>query len=307
MREDHIEDLRAYQKRLVQDEFARGAYQEVLAALTTLDSKEDRRIAAVSHYELMKRDSAIGDLISARQHGAEVERLAGEDRGIRALATERLRLLSRKPRGVSVPLAFNPGVILIGGLGGIVVLGKYHARGAMDGLTEAILLLKKAPEEMDEAQSRARPDLIDRLGLMMSDALARSQVLDSVDLIVPIPPDPDRYSARLYHPPEAVGKAIAKYSTIPCIADVLVKLRSTRDLRGISGPTDRALEIEGSMEANEARIHLVEGRVMLLIDDVVTYGTHFREAKNVLTDAGAAAVYASALATAHGQPEPRPR
>ncbi len=306
MREDHIENLRAYQKHLVQDEFDRGAYEEVLAALPIIDSDQDRRMAAVSHYELMKRDCAVGDFITAREHGAEVERLAVSDRTIRALATERLKLMHRRPLDVDVPSAFNPGVILIGGLGGIIVLGKYQARGRADGLTQAILLLKRAPEEMEEAEQGARPALIDRLGLLMWDALRRSHVLDSVDLIVPIPPDPGRYSARLYSSPEAFGKAVAKYSTTPCFADILVKLRSTRDLRSMSGRVERASEIEGSMGVRDERGHLLERRTVLVVDDVVTYGTHFREAKNVLMDAGAAAVHAAALSTAHGQPEPLP-
>lgn len=307
MQEDHVKDLKAYQSQLVQQEFRRGAFEDVLEALPSPGNDQDRQMVAISHYELMKRDCANGHFASAREHAAAAEGLAAGDRSTRVFVTERLKLMRHRPRHAEVPLAFDPGLILIGGLGGVVVLGKYQARGRQGGLTEAVLLLKKAPEEMEMVQREVRPSLIDRLGLLMWDALRRSHIAASIDLVIPIPPDAGRYATRLYHPPEAIAKALANHSTIPCIADILVKLRPTRSLRSISDPSERAIEIEGSMGVQETRSHLLAGRIVLLVDDVVTYGTHFREAKRVLMEAGAASVYAAALTTAHGQPEPLPQ
>lgn len=67
-------------------------------------------------------------------------------------------------------------------------------------------------------------------------------------------------------------------------------------------PEDRARELADSMAINKERSFLILDRVVLLVDDIVTYGTHFREAKRMLITAGARSVQAIALATAHGRP-----
>ena len=52
------------------------------------------------------------------------------------------------------------------------------------------------------------------------------------------------------------------------------------------------------------RRHLIEGLSILLVDDVVTYGTHFREAKRVLDAYSGLNIYACALATARHNFDP---
>ncbi len=55
------------------------------------------------------------------------------------------------------------------------------------------------------------------------------------------------------------------------------------------------------MEVDRGRQFMIKDRYVLLVDDIVTYGTHFREAKLVLMQAGAKVVNACALAAAHGE------
>jgi len=302
MGSDYQEVLRKLRKRLSREESRRDDQSSDTAALQSLGSPEERDMAAKSQYQLAKEACAKGDFSSGRDHAAAVERLAPSDRSLRTLNSQRLTLLKQRPNVMDAPSAFDPGVVHVDGLGDVVVLGRYEARGRRGGLTEAVLLLKKAPEELDSDQRNARETLIDRLGLIMWEALKRTAIGRTADVLIPVPPDFERFSTRLYHPPDATAKALSKYSTIPTALDVLIKLRPTRSLRGLSGRSEREIEIRGSMGVSEANSHIIQGKCALVVDDVVTYGTHFREAKGVLIGAGAGSVHAIALATAHGHP-----
>lgn len=302
MGSDYQEVLRKLRNRLIRKESRRDDNSSDTAALQGLDSPEERDMAAKSQYQLAKDACAKGDFSSSRDHAVAVERLAPSDRSLRTLNSQRLRLLRRRSNVIDAPTAFDPGVVRVTGLGDVVVLGRYESRGRRGGLTEAILLLKKAPEELDSVQRNAREALIDRLGLIMWEALKRTAIARTVDVLIPVPPDSERFSTRLFHPPDATAKSLSKYSTIPATLNVLVKLRLTRSLRGLSGRSERELEIRGSMGVSETNSHIIQGKCVLLVDDVVTYGTHFREAKGVLIGAGAGSVHAIALATAHGHP-----
>jgi predicted amidophosphoribosyltransferase len=155
---------------------------------------------------------------------------------------------------------------------------------------------------MEEAERSARPVLIDRLGHLLWEALRRTEAGRQADLMVPIPPDAGRFATRLYHPPDAIAKSLAKYSAIPVDTSALIKTRATQSLRTLDGDWQRDQEIVGSMEITGPKATSIRDKQVLLIDDVVTAGTHFREARRALRAAGAGRVYAAALSTARGSP-----
>ncbi len=115
------------------------------------------------------------------------------------------------------------------------------------------------------------------IGHKLFELLGARRLLQQVDLILPIPADPERYSIRGYNQQGEMAKALSLYSFIPMYADVLQKTRSTRSIHNLSTPAERMSELEDSMKVAENRMHLVEARTVLLIDDVVTYGTHFKQ------------------------------
>lgn len=67
-------------------------------------------------------------------------------------------------------------------------------------------------------------------------------------------------------------------------------VRSEVSRQALYRPDVRAAELRGSMFIEQSRQHLVEGSLVLLLDDVVTHGTPLNEARTVLLEAGAAEV-----------------
>jgi predicted amidophosphoribosyltransferase len=117
-----------------------------------------------------------------------------------------------------------------------------------------------------------------------------------IDLIAPIPVDPSRFTVRRYSQQEAIARALEAHGIIPSIPDLLERTRETRSLRGLS-PAERQVELAGTMALSARWSHLVQGLTILLVDDVVTYGTHFREAKKTLAEGDPGTILGCAVAT----------
>lgn len=278
--------------------FEQGDWSGALEALGDANTAADKALAARCHYELMKEAcTEESGLAKARSHAKSVIQSGGASRAQSYLSDQRLRLLQRDPPAVTWERPFTPGRVSVPGVGSVPVLGIYPSRGHSGNLRDEVLLLKKAPEELDARQDRLRPRLIQAIGFELFRVLCRLDVLRSVDLILPMPADFERFATRGFNQAELIAQPLAVYAVIPCLGNVLVKVRGTRDLRGLS-PPDREVELAGTMAVADKRGHLVEDQSVLLVDDVVTYGTHFTEARRLLMEAGARQVTACALATA---------
>ncbi len=219
---------------------------------------------------------------------------------MRSLAQERLNILRRElPSYDNAPLVhFEPGFLNVDNILHIPVLGMYGIRGLKGTLNDLIHLLKKAPEELDSREERTRPLTINMIGYKLFKLLHYCKFLHQVDLILPIPADAERYSTRGYNQQGEIARALSAYSSIPMYTNVLQKIRPTRSIHTLSSAIERESELAGSMNVPQDKLYLVEVKVVLLIDDVVTYGTHFKEARKVLLEAGAQSVLASAVAAA---------
>ena len=303
MSSDFLSQLDVIRRRAAGRYLASGDWAAALDAMGEITTPEQRGSAVKCHYELSKAEAAMGNWDSARAHASAVERLREGGKALRFLNAQRIRLLADGRPSAATAASFAPGIVRVSGIGSVPVLGRYEARGRSGPLTEVIRLLKKAPEELTDAEQGARLEVIRRVAQQLCALLRDAGMLGNVDLLVPIPPDAERYAVRGYHPPEAIAKAMALETAIPLVANALVATRATRSVRGLAAH-ERQPEIAGSMGIHPDRAFIIEGAKALLVDDVVTLGTHFNEAKRVLEGGGAVAVTATAITTARGRPVP---
>ncbi len=132
-----------------------------------------------------------------------------------------------------------------------------------------------------------RLDLADAMGGLM--ARSGAEVLDGADVLVPVPLHVRRLLGRRFNQAGELAKAVARQSQVPVRCDVLVRRKPTRSQVGLS-LTERARNVTGAFAVLENRRADVQGRRVVLVDDVMTTGSTLNAASRVLKRSGAASV-----------------
>ena len=111
------------------------------------------------------------------------------------------------------------------------------------------------------------------------------------DCIVPVPASG---TARGYNVPQLMALPLARALDVPLYADALAPARKKQHQAGLPFE-ERLANVAGAFRMAEP--DCVEGRKVLLVDDVITTGTTVSACAQALLDAGAESVFAIALAT----------
>jgi len=122
---------------------------------------------------------------------------------------------------------------------------------------------------------------------------AGAALLGEADLVVPVPLHWTRLFARRYNQAAVLAHALARAGGPPVGADWLVRRRRTPS-QGKRNAQARRRNVAGAFALRRGRS--VEGRRVVLIDDVLTTGATLNECARVLLRAGAARVDALTLA-----------
>lgn len=142
-------------------------------------------------------------------------------------------------------------------------------------------------------KKRGGQQLAEVFGHMLAEFLKdRTGLRSRVDFIIPVPTTTERYEERWFKIPDILADIVSTRLAIPWF-QVLDLTRDTSDLRGFS-KSDRRRELNEAFTVSNAP--LVRRRNVLVIDDVVTYGTTLREIGATLRKAGADDVFAAVLA-----------
>jgi len=137
-----------------------------------------------------------------------------------------------------------------------------------------------------------RTDLAPAFGRWL--ARAGAELLAESDLVVPVPLHWTRLFARRYNQAALLAQAAARQAGRPCLPDLLVRRRRTRPQS--AGRAARARNVAGAFTVPATKQTRVEGRRILLVDDVRTTGATLDACARALKVAGAAGVDVLTLA-----------
>lgn len=132
-----------------------------------------------------------------------------------------------------------------------------------------------------------RPDL----GLLFARWLARSAgpLLEEADAVLPVPIHPLRLLSRRYNQAAEIARPLARLAAKPYRPGILVRRRATES-QGHKSWRGRRLNVQGAFEVPPRARAGIDGRRLLLIDDVMTTGATAEACASVLLKAGAKAV-----------------
>jgi ComF family protein len=109
----------------------------------------------------------------------------------------------------------------------------------------------------------------------------------AADIVVAVPLHPSRERMRGYNQSDLLARGIGGTWDIPLERKAIRRTRATAPLAKTMHRDERRAVVQGAFAA---RRELVEGRAILLVDDVVTTGATLDACAEALLDAGAAAV-----------------
>ncbi len=122
-------------------------------------------------------------------------------------------------------------------------------------------------------------------------------LLDSADLVAPVPLHPRRLARRGFNQALILASGLKRPGGPRLVRDLLLRRRHTRPQVGLD-PAQRRANVAGAFGVNPKRAAVVESARVLLVDDVYTTGATAGECARVLGASGAAGVDVLTLARA---------
>ena len=114
-----------------------------------------------------------------------------------------------------------------------------------------------------------------------------------VDVLVPVPLHRKRLRERGYNQAKLLAQTLEKLINIPLVDDILVRRRHTPPQARTANVAERTQNIA---DAFACRDNSLQGRQVLLIDDVATSGTTLDACATVLKEYGATSVWGLVMA-----------
>src|SRR5215213_10083783 len=132
-----------------------------------------------------------------------------------------------------------------------------------------------------------RTDLAPAMGRWM--ARAGRELIDGADALIPVPLHWRRGWSRRYNQSGALARVIARATGAKVVSEALRRIRPTQQQIGLSR-AQRASNVQGAFKVAMDRQSEVQGRRLVLIDDVLTSGATVDACARALLRAKAASV-----------------
>ncbi len=141
-----------------------------------------------------------------------------------------------------------------------------------------------------------RPHLAPRLRQMLRQTFAALPEAEALESIIPVPLHPTRLAERGFNQAEIIARALASGAGLRVDAASLVRVKKTERHRAGMGARERARSLDQAFNVRASR--LIEGRALLVVDDVMTTGSTAHEIAETLRRANARSVHLLTLASA---------
>jgi ComF family protein len=134
-----------------------------------------------------------------------------------------------------------------------------------------------------------------RLGKRLGEKLIEDRAASEFDCIIPVPLHSVRKRGRGFNQSEILAQELSKVTHIPVLKKILKRTRNTKDQTKLT-PEERIENVKGAFALRDPDI--IEGKRIILVDDVMTTGATLWECATVLREAGAETIMGATIAVA---------
>lgn len=151
-------------------------------------------------------------------------------------------------------------------------------------------------DELAQAVRELKYHQNDAIGPVLGELLAEAffNLGWQVDVVMPVPLGEKRLRRRGYNQAELIARGFCAQSDLPLACDCLTRKKETRSQVGLD-ITQREVNMQNAFIAEGS---LINGKQILLIDDVLTTGATLRSCAAALLEGGAASVMAMTITSA---------
>jgi ComF family protein len=131
------------------------------------------------------------------------------------------------------------------------------------------------------------------LAKTLGQALEKSEIFTDCDLVIPVPLYRARYRERGFNQSQVLAEGISGVINVPLLKGVLRRKKNTKDQTYLNAK-QRAENVKDAFII--AKPEMINGKKIILVDDVMTTGATLNECAGILLSAGAKSVLAATLA-----------
>lgn len=136
-----------------------------------------------------------------------------------------------------------------------------------------------------------------RMGQMMGEVVTNEPRFWPLDLVVPVPISEANLVYRGFNQGEILARNVSKAIKVKMDAGILIRVKETPSQRELS-KRDREENLRNAFQVQAT--HRIQGKKILLVDDVYTTGSTVRECAQMLLNAGVDSVAVITWATGKG-------
>lgn len=155
----------------------------------------------------------------------------------------------------------------------------------------------KVQRLLHELKYRGQEAVGPMMGSILGYKIMQQNIQEMPDLIMPIPLHPKRQRQRGYNQSEAFGRGLSQSLSIPMSCDILLR-PSVSESQTKKGREERFQNMEGVFAIGEENAQELQGKHILLVDDVLTTGATLANAGKALLASGAGRISIAVLASA---------
>lgn len=142
---------------------------------------------------------------------------------------------------------------------------------------------------------RNQPRLSETISRLLYEELEKQSITPEFDFIIPVPMHPRKKRQRGYNQSELIARRLGEYLNKEVRTDILKKTVYTRPQSRLKRK-DRINNLEGAFSV--CQDVFVEGKSVLLVDDVLTTGTTLKTCAEILKEKGVSIIYGIVIAIA---------
>jgi competence protein ComFC len=183
-----------------------------------------------------------------------------------------------------------------------VALSRLQEQGIVAGCTVVWYFEKGGPLQslLHLAKYSSRLSLGRTMGEELGRAIARGAARP--DLVIPVPLHPVKLRERGYNQSSLIAEGVMRTTGIPVASNHLRRIRYTLSQTHLT-LEERMANVSGAFSVSRQILRGLNGRRVLLVDDVLTTGATLRACASVLREAGVGAVDVGTVALARSASE----